>query len=163
MFDEDDVRVSEFSRPFACAVCGEEHVRPLHWYLLTENSWLNRVKVLLWSDALACQPGVSAVCSPEHVQELVAHWMAVGSLNYPFARVPGEQERRVPTATRWEPDSGQGTVVGELAIHRESLSRLLAENPQALSVMLDALVSALTKKSPSSVRQTGTFEEMAMC
>jgi hypothetical protein len=154
-----------FSRPFACAVCGEEHARPLHWYLLTENSWLNRVKILLWSDALACQPGVSTVCSPEHVQELVAHWMAVGSLSYPFARVPGASAKRALTAIPPEPDSGHATVVGELAIHRESLARLLAENPQALSVMLDALVSALTKKSPGPVRQEQeeAFEELAMC
>jgi hypothetical protein len=83
-----------FTRPFACAVCGEEDVRPVNWYLLAENSWMNRVKILLWSDALACQPGVLPVCCAEHVQELVAHWMAVGSLNYPFAQFRGSVRQR---------------------------------------------------------------------
>jgi hypothetical protein len=125
--------LEDLSRPFACAVCGEEDVRPLNWYLLTENSWLNRIKILLWSDALACQPGVLPVCCAEHVQELVAHWMAVGSLNYPFAQVPGQRAIRKLSAIPTEPDTRQETVVGELAIHRESLTRLLADNPQALS------------------------------
>jgi len=61
---------SDFSRPFACAICGEEALRPTHWFLLTENQWLNRIKVLLWSDATACQSNVMTVCCPEHVQEL---------------------------------------------------------------------------------------------
>jgi hypothetical protein len=62
-----------------------------------------------------------------------------------------------------EPDTRQGTLVGELAIHRESLTRLLADNPQALSGMLDALVSALSKKMPGSVRLEEATEELAMC
>ena len=62
-----------------------------------------------------------------------------------------------------EPDTRQGTVLGELAIHRESLTRLLAENPQALAGMLDALVNALSKKMPGSVRQEELVEELAMC
>ena len=69
---------SQFFQPFSCAVCGEEHPRPLHWFLLTENRWMNRVKILLWSDMLACQAGVLAVCCAEHAQELVAHWMGTG-------------------------------------------------------------------------------------
>jgi hypothetical protein len=160
---ERDQLLENFSRPFACAFCGEDDVRPLHWYLLAENSWMNRVKILLWSDALACQPGILAVCCAEHVQELVAHWMAVGSLNYPFARVPGQRAAQKPAPVSVEPDTRQGTVVGELAIHRESLTRLLAENPQALAGMLDALVNALSKKMPGSVRQEELVEELAMC
>lgn len=152
-----------FTRPFACAVCGEEDVRPVNWYLLAENSWMNRVKILLWSDALACQPGVLPVCCAEHVQELVAHWMAVGSLNYPFARVPGQRPAKRLATVPVEPDTRQGTLVGELAIHRESLTRLLADNPQALSGMLDALVSALSKKMPGSLRLEEATEELAMC
>jgi hypothetical protein len=154
---------SEFSQPFACVVCGEEHLRPQHWFLLTENQWLNRVKILLWSDSLACQPGVLPVCCPEHVQELVAHWMATGSLNYPFAKVPGKRGTHRNTPVPWEADTRKGTVVGELAVHRESLVRLLDENPQALTGMLDALMHGLCRKSVGSVRAFEEVEEMAVC
>ena len=37
------------------------------------------------------------------------------------------------------------TSYGELAVHRESLRRLLMENPESLVPVLDALVNALYK------------------
>ena len=154
---------SQFFQPFSCAVCGQEHPRPQHWFLLTENRWMNRVKILLWSDILACQAGVLAVCCAEHAQELVAHWMGTGSLNYPFAKLPGEKEWRDVDARTGEADTRKGTVIGELAIHRESLSRLLEENPQALSSMLDALMSGLCRKTMGTVEVFEEMEEMAIC
>jgi hypothetical protein len=154
---------SQFTQPFSCAVCGEEHLHPQHWFLLTENRWMNRVKILLWSDMVACQTGVLAVCCAEHVQELVAHWMATGSLNYPFANLPGEKVWRAADSQLDEADTRKGTVIGELAIHRESLSRLLAENPQALSGMLDALMSGLCRKSMGTVEVFEEMEEMVIC
>ena len=163
MRSEPEAPETDFSRPFACAVCGEEALRPLHWFLLTENQWLNRVKILLWSDALACQGGVLPVCCPEHVHELVAHWMATGSLNYPFAIVPGEQAHRWDRVGSHEADTRKGTVVGELAVHRESLSRLLEENPQALSGMLEALMNGLCKKSMGTIKVFEDVEEAAIC
>ena len=42
------------------------------------------------------------------------------------------------------PDLKASRVVGELAVHRESLSRVLRENPESLVGILEALVSALT-------------------
>ena len=161
-YESEDIE-SDFNLPFACAICGEEALRPTHWFLLTENQWLNRIKVLLWSDAAACQPNVMTVSCPEHVQELVAHWMATGSLNYPFARVPGERARREHPNGSFEADTRKCTVVGELAVHRESLSRLLEENPQSLAGMLEALMNGLGRKSMGTIKIFEDAEEAVVC
>ena len=117
------------------------------WFLLTENRWTDRLKILGWNDSLASEPGVFAACGAEHVQQLVIHWMAMGTLEYPFARARREAKRslRKPSdkpATP-EPDIRGVKVYGELAVHRESLERVLSENPQSLASILLALISAL--------------------
>lgn len=93
--------------------------------------------------------GMQAACSPSHAQQLVAHWMATGSLDYPFAHVGAVA---APTAPLSEKTVNQdfsaqagSHVLGELAVHRESLRRLLMESPESLVPVLDALVSALYK------------------
>ena len=89
--------------------------------------------------------------------------MATGSLNYPFARVPGERARREHPSGSLEADTRKCTVVGELAVHRESLSRLLEENPQALAGMLEALMSGLGRKSMGTIKIFEEAEEAAVC
>jgi hypothetical protein len=42
-----------------------------------------------------------------------------------------------------EPDTQGSKVLGELAVHRESLERVLAENPESLAGILKALLRAL--------------------
>jgi hypothetical protein len=80
---------------------------------------------------------------------MVVHWMAVGSLEYPLARVPSDRtrwprKRRGADAGKVTgPDLKDSRVVGELAVHRESLSRVLRENPESLVGILEALVGAL--------------------
>jgi hypothetical protein len=117
--------------------------------LLAENRWTDRLKILAWNDTLATESGVYAACGAEHVRQLVIHWMAVGTLDYPFARVHHGSKRstRKSAATSepcgTEPDTKGIKVFGELAVHRESLERVLAENPQCLASILMALISAL--------------------
>jgi hypothetical protein len=57
------------------------------------------------------------------------------------AKRPARQDPVVP-ATQ-EPDTKGIKVFGELAVHRESLERVLSENPQSLASILLALISAL--------------------
>ena len=92
-----------------------------------------------------------AACSPSHVQQLVAHWMATGGLDYPFAHVGAVTAPSAPLPEKvfnqdFSPHAGS-RVLGELAVHRESLRRLLMENPESLVPVLDALVSALYKNN----------------
>jgi hypothetical protein len=90
-----------------------------------------------------------------HVQELVAHWMATGSLDHPFARTrPSEagsiQKRPIGRrALQTEPDIRGSKVLGELAVHRESLTRILIESPESLAGILSALINALVDHQSS--------------
>ena len=112
----------------ACTICQEEHLGSDGWFLLTENEWMDRLKILAWDDLLATQGGVHCLCSAAHVQELVAHWMATGSLQYPFARLPfgrkARKRQRAPLSIGQIRafDSPSAKIIGELAVHRESLS-----------------------------------------
>jgi len=106
------------------------------------------VKILAWNGTLAAQPGVHADCGAEHAQQLVIHWMAMGTLDYPFARTYSRGKGSIrksgivePCAA--EPDSKGVRVFGELAVHRESLERVLSESPQSLISMMTALITAL--------------------
>jgi hypothetical protein len=137
------------SAPVCCAICGEARTHPDGWFLLTENQWTDRLKILSWNEALVGHQGVLAACSAAHVQQMVVHWMAVGSLEYPMARVPSDtarwarKRRGTGSAKVAEPDLNGSTVVGEFAVHRENLSRVLREDPESLVGILEALVSAL--------------------
>lgn len=52
-----------------------------------ENRWEDKLSILDWHDSLSRAAGVHRACCAAHVRELVVHWITMGSLNYPFARV----------------------------------------------------------------------------
>jgi len=130
----------------ACIICGTERHPSQTWFLLMESRWQDQLKVLQWDDSLAKRKGMHPACSANHVQELVIHWMTTGSLDYPFARAcpPGpkvswQQLIEAPP----EADLNAGQVIGELAVHRESMRRVLRDSPQSFSEILSALMDAL--------------------
>jgi hypothetical protein len=131
-----------------CRICQCEKRNGERWFLVTENNWEDRVKILPWSEKLARGRGAHGACSPSHVQQLVAHWMATGSLDYPFARHACKSAQ----ASFLEENALEGDLapaleksrpLGELAVDRESLKQVLIENPESLVPVLDALVTAL--------------------
>ena len=153
-------------RNFTCSICGEERTGTVGWFLLTEDSWLDRLKVLHWNDPLARQVGVHCLCSAKHVQELVAHWMVTGSLSYPFASTCRSPRATLNFSSCSQPEElcGQdlsGELIGELAVHRESLQRVLEESPHSLSTILEALVEALQPKATPTA-QLREEEEVAL-
>ena len=153
-----------------CVICHEEHMGSNGWFLLTENRWTDRVKIFGWNDVLASQPGVHAACCAGHVQQLVVHWMATGSLEYPFAQSRPARRRSLraraerPVAVHPEPDVPGSRALSELAVHRESLERVLVENPESLVGILSALLSALGDTSVSTIHyaseEIGEEEEL---
>jgi hypothetical protein len=132
-----------------CAVCREPRAVPEGWFQLVENRWTDRLRILRFQDALASQPTAYSACCPAHVRELVVHWMTIGRLDIPFAQVPSgtrriQAERSEPgESTRPESPFSSSSLLGELAVHRESLTRILRENPEALSPVLETLIQAL--------------------
>jgi len=65
------------SRVYTCAICGEEKPDDDSWFLLAENQWEDKLKVLQWNEQLA--KSLALACSPAHVEELVIHWMQPGA------------------------------------------------------------------------------------
>jgi hypothetical protein len=152
--------------PNACAICGEKKMPSDFWFLVAENRWEDKLRVLQWDDRLAGKTGIQQACSVAHVEELVVHWMTTGSLDYPFARIgfaAGAPPRFHSLRDRhYGADTSGGQQIGELAVHRESMERILVESPQSLRTILDALLEALRRETA----KTGVvveIEDEAMC
>ena len=132
-----------------CRICQAERRQGEDWFLLIDNDWEDRLKIVVWCEALAARDETYAACSPSHVQRLVAHWMATGSLDYPFARVIPRSARTFTSLEELHSpsngcrDVGSIQELGELAVDRDTLHRLFLENPDSLVPVLDALMSAL--------------------
>jgi hypothetical protein len=138
---------------YECAICGRQRNNEGDWFLLTESRWQDKITILQWHDQLAGQRGVQRVCSAAHAQELVVHWMTTGGLDYPFART--QVRRAEEKRTKLTQDSGMldlrgARQIGELAIHRESIQRILRDSPHSLTAILDALLCALERNQAPS-------------
>ena len=62
-----------------------------------------------------------------------------------------------------EVDTRGATQIGELAVHRESLDRVLRENPQYLRTILEAVVNALNRNSFPLTEEPQTTHDCALC
>ena len=138
--------------PVFCTICLTAGKNDEQWFLLVESRWTDRLKILSWHDELASNPGFHAACCAAHVQQLVIHWMTTGTLDYPFARTkdcahgPVSQRPAHRSSIKQEPDISGAEVLGELAVHRESIDRILVESPASLGAMLSALQAALPEQ-----------------
>src|SRR6266567_7653704 len=94
---------------------------------MTESCWEDKLKIWKWNEAMAARPAVHSLCSPQHVRELIVHWMTTGCLHYPFARA-------YPNLTSFRPKSRLGREgqddqrslpfrLGEIAVDRNAVSR----------------------------------------
>ena len=151
-------------RTYACSICGEASFDPTQWFLVTENHWEDKLKILEWNSWLAMQQGIHLACSPSHVQELVVHWMATGSVGYPFARAGANSPaRRWNDFNKFRAVNTSGVrAIGELTVHRESMRRVLNENPESLKSILTALQEVLHPVSATAGDQVEMIlEELA--
>jgi hypothetical protein len=144
-------------RSQACTICGEEKSPAQVWFLVTESRCEDKLRVLQWQPDIAERQGIYGACCPAHVEELVIHWMTTGSLDFPFATTadPVRSGRRIPLAflpLAVEPDTSGARQIGELAVHRESMGRLLSESPDSLQLILDELIRALESESNRDAR-----------
>jgi hypothetical protein len=148
-----------------CTICSENKPAGQVWFLIAESHWEDKITVIEWRDDVASLKGVYPACSPAHVQELVVHWMATGSLDYPFASVAGQPRRRrrrsSNLATTQVPDLKGTKQIGELAVDRESVGRTLRDNPESLQVILDELVNVLQREATGTAARPESSDAMS--
>jgi hypothetical protein len=147
-------------RTHACGICGEEQIGNEARFLVAENRWEDKLTILQWNKQMASRPGIQVACGVNHVEELVIHWMTTGSLDYPFARTAlGSRAWRRTVEPGGRLDLTGARQIGELAVHRESMERILAESPQSLRAILDGLLEALRRETVSSSEGISRQEE----
>ncbi len=86
-------------RRSACSVCGLDTFRHAGWFLVVENRWYDRLKILSWHSSLASQKDMKSVCCRQHLKELIAHWLTQASLRLPPSRYPPLPIGSDPTLT----------------------------------------------------------------
>ena len=126
-----------------CSVCGLDTVRHDGWFLLVENRWFDRLKILTWHPSLASQHGFTSACGREHLRILIGFWLEQASLG--LARQASEPLPITSNAAAGDVNLGpeaSGRVIGELSVFRESFSRVWTGSPETLEAIVDALVPA---------------------
>jgi len=109
---------------------------------VVENRWLDRLKILSWHSSLASQKDMKSACCREHLRALIAHWLTRASLRLPPAHYPPLPIGSDLTLADFDLGShAVGRLIGELAVHRESFSRVWSGSAAALECILDALIS----------------------
>lgn len=135
-----------------CSVCGIDTFRRTGWFLVVENRWLDHLKILSWHSSLAAQKDVKSVCCRQHLKALIAHWLTQASLRLPPAHNPPLPIGSDPALDDF--DLGPhaiGCLVGELAVHRESFSRVWSGSAAALECILDALITIEDENKPHAL------------
>jgi hypothetical protein len=138
-------RVMRFVKEWRCRICDQSTRSGQRWFAVVEDFSKDTLTVFHREAVRASESGYS-VCSAVHVCELVVHWMVTGSLDYPFAnagRGRGREHFSLPLPQRVA--AGQPPAIGELAIDRQAMPRVLYENPGAVQVMLEELHQALER------------------
>ncbi len=119
---------------------------------MVENRWLDRLKILSWHPSLATQKDMKSVCCREHLKALVAHWLGQASLRLPPGQHPPLPIGSDPTLADFDlGPHAVGRLIGELAVHRESFSRVWSGSPAALECILDALITIGDENKPHSL------------
>lgn len=137
-----------------CTMCGEPKIADQTWFLLAQSHWDDRLRIFQWQEEVAERRGVHLACCPAHVEEMVIHWMTTGSLDFPFAATEAVSRRTTAgLSVVLEPDTRGARQIGELAVHRESVQRILTQSPEWLRVILSELGKALQRETePPSAR-----------
>jgi hypothetical protein len=141
-----------FTKRLPCSVCGLDSIRRTGWFLVVENRWLDRLKILSWHSSLATRKDMQSVCCRQHLKTLIGHWLTQASL-----RLPPAQHRPLPIGSDsnlTDLDLGPqslGRLLGELSVHRESFSRGWSGSPAALECILDALITIGDEDTPHAM------------
>ena len=124
-----------------CSVCGLDTLRRDDWFLVVENRWLDRLKILTWHPSLAAHQGFKSACGREHLRILIGFWLDKASLG-----LPPQANEVMPITSNAGPDEAElgpgasGRLVGELSVFREAFSSEWTGSPATLEAIVDALI-----------------------
>lgn len=145
-----------------CTICDKEAVPGQRGFAVSQDRAEDRLSIF-HCDEGASMGCVHYACSPAHVRELVVHWMVMGNLDYPFADLapalesillgPLLPERRKKNHPQLP------MPIGELAVDRDAIQRILKENPVELETILEELRDAL-EKSIEDPLDTATLADL---
>ena len=136
----------------SCVVCGLETKRHAGWFLVMDNCWLDRVKILSWHPVLAREGRMRGVCGKQHLKTLLTHWLNHANLQLvasgasPWPTALDVTESRCSYAA-----FSVGKVLGELAVEREELSHIWTGSPAALECILRALIGDIEERPDAPV------------
>ena len=137
------------STRFPCAVCGIQTNQHASWLLVAENRWLDRLKILSWHPLLAGHKDLLGVCGKQHLKTLITHWLTEANLEFQGG---GDLVVPITSESQTEGELGPlsvGRLVGELAVHRESFSRVWTGSPETLECILTALIGGVEPRTPA--------------
>ena len=124
----------------SCAVCGIETKRHAGWFLVMENCWMDRVKVLAWHPVLAREGRIRGVCGKVHLKTLLTHWLNHANLQLVAGGItPLPMALDTTGAGSNYPSFSVGRVVGELAVERDRLSPVWTGSTESMECILDTL------------------------
>lgn len=136
----------------SCCVCGLDTFRHKGWFLVVENRWRDRLKILSWHSSLAAQKDMRSVCCRQHLKTLIGHWLNQASLRLPPRHDPPLPIGSDPNLADVHLGSDAvGRLLGELAVHRESFSRVWSGSAAALECMVDALITIGDENQPHAL------------
>jgi hypothetical protein len=157
----------ELANRLSCVVCGIETKRHAGWFLVMDNCWLDRVKIVSWHPTLARDGRMRGVCGKQHLKTLLTHWLnhanlqlvASGASPWPIALDDSQGRSNYSTISI-------GKVVGELAVQREAISRVWTGSPEAMECILNALIGGMDTEPhgptiPRPDRSVGYSQEYA--
>lgn len=122
----------------SCAVCGVQTNYHASWFLVAENRWLDRLKILSWHPTLADQAEIQSVCGEEHLKVLILHWLTQANLDLHHGN---DTSLAFPVGDPEDSErASAGRLLGELAVHRNPRSRNWSGSLQ----MFESIVNAIT-------------------
>jgi len=143
-----------------CTICDKEATPGERGFAVSQDRAEDRLSIF-HCDEGASMGCVHYACSPAHVRELVVHWMVMGNLDYPFAELAPTLESILlgprPSEKRNLPKLP--VPIGELAVDRDAVQRILYENPVELETILEELRDAL-EKSIEDPLDTATLADL---
>src|SRR5689334_7566358 len=111
---------------YVCSICGSVKNENQSWFLLAQNRWRDRLKIMRWDENRASLHATFHACGPNHVKEFLHAWVTSNEFPYP--------NKTLHCASL---DSMHDEVpsIGNLSIHRHGLKN----SHESLKPILDAI------------------------